>query len=82
MAEPYLQVCGSCAQRGKVISEEQRDKTSMALAGKPKSDEFKANLSEYMRTNPEGIARATKNIVDHRGLAFWASIIRPNRKNG
>lgn len=66
MKEPYLQVCGSCAQLGKEISEEQREKIRLALTGITRSDEFKKKLSEYMKNNPEGIARATKNIIENQ----------------
>lgn len=66
MSEPYLQVCKSCAQRGKDISEEQREKIRLALTGIKRSDEFKQKLSDYMKNNPEGIARATKNILENQ----------------
>jgi hypothetical protein len=67
MVEPFLQICRSCSQRGKVISDEQREKTSGTLKGRPKSDEFRQNLSEYMKTNPEGIARAKANLIPGAG---------------
>lgn len=65
MQQPYLQVCGSCAQLHKVISEEQKEKIRIALSGIKRSDEFKAKLSEYMKNNPEGIQRATKNLLEN-----------------
>jgi hypothetical protein len=70
MQEPFLQTCKSCAQLGKEISEEQREKIRLALTGITRSDEFKKKLSDYMKNNPEGIARATKNIIENRGCGF------------
>ncbi len=61
--EPYLQVCGSCAQLGKQITEEQKEKIRLALTGIKRSDEFKQKLSEYMKNNPEGVARGIKNLL-------------------
>ena len=66
MAEPYLQVCGSCAERGKIISDEQRENTSMALEGRPKSDEFKASLNAYWEAHPERRAEATATLLANK----------------
>jgi hypothetical protein len=63
--EPYLQVCGSCSQIGKEITEEQREKISIALKGITRNDEFKKKLSDYMKNNPEGIARGKKNLFEN-----------------
>jgi hypothetical protein len=65
LQEPYLQLCGSCIKLGKKISEEQKEKIRIALTGIKRSDEFKEKLSFYMKNNPEGIARATKNIIEN-----------------
>jgi hypothetical protein len=65
LTEPYTQVCGSCSQRGKIISEEQRAKISEKLTGIERSEEFKQKLSEYMKNNPEGIARGHKNLFEN-----------------
>lgn len=65
MEEPYLQMCGTCAQLGKEISEDQREKIRLALKGIKRSDEFKQKLSEYMKNNPEGIARGIKNLLEN-----------------
>jgi hypothetical protein len=67
MEEPYLQVCGSCVQKGKVISEEQKEAISKALKGIKRSEEFKEKLREYMLTNEEGIQRAKNNLVPGAG---------------
>lgn len=64
MEEPYIQTCKRCAQLGKEISEEQRERIRQSLLGIKRSDEFKQKLSEYMKHNPEGIARATKNVIE------------------
>ena len=66
MQQPFLQLCGSCVQKGKEISEEQKEKIRLALTGIKRSDEFKQKLSFYMKNNPEGIARYTKNILENR----------------
>jgi hypothetical protein len=65
MEQPYLQICGSCAQKGKEISEEQREKIRLALKGIQRSDEFKEKLSFYMKNNPEGIERGRKNLLEN-----------------
>jgi len=65
MKEPYLQVCGTCAQKGKEISEEQREKIRSKLKGIERSEEFKQKISHYMKNNPEGIDRATKNLLEN-----------------
>lgn len=70
MIEPYSQICKSCAQLGKIIPEDQKEKIRLKLTGIKRSDEFKQKLSNYMKNNPEGIARATKNIMDNRGAGF------------
>jgi len=65
METPYLQLCGSCVQKGKEIPDEQREKIRMALKGITRSDEFKQKLSEYMKSNPEGIERAKKILGEN-----------------
>lgn len=65
-SEPYTQICGSCVQHGKMISDEQKEKIRLTLTGIKRSDEFKNKLSYYMKNNPEGIARATKNVLENR----------------
>jgi hypothetical protein len=67
MKQPYKQVCNSCAQLGKKISEEQKEKTSNKLKGVKKSDEFKQKLSDYMTNNLEGIERGRKNLIPGSG---------------
>jgi hypothetical protein len=62
---PYLQLCGSCVQLNKVMSEEQKEKIRLSLTGIKRSDEFKEKISKYMKNNPDGIARATKNLFEN-----------------
>lgn len=66
LQEPYIQICKSCAQLDKIISEEQKKKISKALTGIERSNEFKQKLSNYMKSNLEGIARFTKNLLENR----------------
>lgn len=77
MAEPYLQVCGSCAQKGKTVSEEQREKIRISLTGIKRSEEFKEKLREYMRTNPEGIARGEANLIPGAGGGWNKGSVTP-----
>jgi hypothetical protein len=65
LTEPYTQICGSCVQRGKVVSEEQKAKISEKLTGIERSEEFKQKISDYMKNNPEGIARGKKNLFEN-----------------
>jgi hypothetical protein len=66
LEQPYAQTCKSCAQLDKVISEEQKKKISKALTGIERSNEFKQKLRNYMKSNLEGIARFTKNLLENR----------------
>ena len=63
LVEPYSQICGSCIQRGKVISEEQKAKISATLTGIERSDEFKKKISDYMKNNPEHRKKATEILL-------------------
>jgi hypothetical protein len=67
-APPYIKVCKSCAQLEKQITEEQREKISKSLTGIKRSDDFKKKLSNHMKTNANAIARATKNLMENRGI--------------
>ena len=66
MQEPFLQLCGSCVQRGKEIGEEQREKIRLALKGIPKSDEFKEKLAAYWKQHPERRAEATAILLANK----------------
>ena len=77
MQEPFLQLCGSCVQRGKEVGEEQREKIRLALTGIKRSDEFKAKLSKYMKNNPEGIARAEANLIPGAGGGWNEGLTLP-----
>jgi hypothetical protein len=65
LEEPYTQDCKSCVQKDKEINQEQREKISAKLTGIERSDEFKKKLSDYMKNNPEGIARGQKNLFEN-----------------
>lgn len=60
--KPYEQLCKSCMQLGKIISQEQINKISAKLTGREVSQEQKEKLSNYMKNNPEGKERARKNL--------------------
>lgn len=77
MEEPYLQTCKSCAQLGKEIPEEQREKIRQALKGIERSDEFKEKLSEYMKNNPEGVARGKANLIPGVGGGWNKGLSMP-----
>lgn len=64
--EPFLQLCGSCVQKGKEISEDQREKIRMALKGVPKSEEFKQKLADYWRQHPERREEATAILLANK----------------
>lgn len=53
LKKPYYQTCKSCAQIGKIITEDQKEKISQSLKGIKRSKEFKENLSNYMKNNPK-----------------------------
>jgi hypothetical protein len=64
--EPFLQICGSCVQRGKTISDEQREKIRLALKDVPKSEEFKEKLERYWKKHPERRAEATAILLANK----------------
>ena len=66
MEEPYLQTCGSCVQKGKEISEEQREKIRLAMQGVPKSEEFKKQLRDYWLAHPERRIEATAILLANK----------------
>lgn len=67
MKEPYLQMCGSCAQRGKEISEEQREKIRKTLTGRKLSPEHVKNILAYRENNPEWAEKANRNLIPGMG---------------
>jgi hypothetical protein len=48
---PYKQVCGSCAQKGKVIPEAQKQKIRDTLSGRKLSPEHKTKILAYRQNN-------------------------------
>lgn len=67
MEEPYLQICGSCAQKGRVMSEEQKDKIRESLKGRKLSPEHIAKILAYRENNPEWVAKANQNLIPGMG---------------
>jgi hypothetical protein len=67
LEKPYTQICGSCVQKNKKISDEQKEKIRLSLTGIKRSEEFKKKLSDYMKNNQEGVERATKNLIPGAG---------------
>jgi hypothetical protein len=63
MEEPYQQVCGSCAQEGKVVSEEQKQKISDALSGRELSEEHLAKILKYRENNPDWCEKTKQNLI-------------------
>jgi hypothetical protein len=63
LEEPYQQICGSCAQKGKIITEEQKQAITKALKGTKRDETFKKKISNYMKNNKEGIERGKKNLI-------------------
>jgi hypothetical protein len=66
MQEPYLQTCKRCAQLGKEIPEEQREKIRHTLKGVKKSDDFKSKLQAYWEANPERRKEATRILLENK----------------
>jgi len=67
LTEPYTQICKSCAQLGKIISVEQKEKISAKLTGITRSDEFKQKLRDYIHKHPERLAQIKKTLTENRG---------------
>src|SRR5581483_9399706 len=65
--ESYVQTCGTCAQEGKIIPQEQRDKISETLMGTIRPQEVCDKISKYMKNNLEGIERGKKNLIPGMG---------------
>lgn len=53
LEKPYIQICKSCKQKGKIITQEQRDKISETLNGKPFTEERKENLKKWYKDHPD-----------------------------
>lgn len=66
LEEPYVQICKSCAQLDKIISEEQKNKIRNSLTGIIRSDEYKQKLKDYYSKNPEARARVIATLLQHK----------------
>lgn len=62
---PYMQICGSCSQKNKIISEEQKNKISITLSGRKLSESHKKKISDNIKNNPDFLERATKNLLEN-----------------
>ncbi len=67
LSEPYVQICGSCAQIGKKITEEQKQKISQTLTGRNLTEDHKKNISKYMKYNLNGIEQGKRNLIPGSG---------------
>ena len=78
MDGPHSQICGTCAQTGKILTKEQKQKISDTLTGIMRSDEFKDKLSRYMKENKEGIERGRANLVPGAGGGWNTGMTTPD----
>ena len=67
MKKPYKQMCKSCAQLDKVISEEQKKAISQQLKGRKLSRSHRKKILEYRKNNPEWSAQANSNLIPGQG---------------
>ena len=67
MKQPYQQVCKTCAQKGKVISEEQKQAISEKLTGRHLSDSHKRNIGKAIKSDPERLRKAIANLIPGQG---------------
>lgn len=74
LKEPYLQICKSCAQSRKIISEDQKEKISQSLKGIKRSEEFKQKLSNYMKNNP----KCQENLIPGLGSGWNKGLRTPD----
>jgi hypothetical protein len=66
MEDPQ-QICRSCSQLGREVSEEQRDKVSKKLKGRKLSEEHKNKILKYRKNNPQWAEQAKKNLIPGMG---------------
>jgi putative component of toxin-antitoxin plasmid stabilization module len=67
LSEPYSQICGSCSQIGKEITDEQKQKISQKLIGRSLTEDHKKNISKYMKFNVNGIEQGKRNLIPGSG---------------
>ena len=63
----YEQVCGTCAQKGKVISEAQKEAISQKLTGRTLAEEHRLKILEFRKNNPEWAEKANRNLIPGMG---------------
>ncbi len=67
MEKPYLQICGSCAQYGKIISEEQKEAISKTLTGRKLSPEHVEKILIWRNAHPEWAEKTKQNLIPGAG---------------
>jgi hypothetical protein len=77
MQQPYLQVCGSCAQYGKTISDEQREAISKTLTGRKLSAEHVEKILAWRKEHPEWAEKTKQNLVPGAGGGWNEGINMP-----
>lgn len=65
--EPYIQICGSCSQIGKIITEKQKKIISEKLTGRKLSEDHVNNILNWRKENPEWAERTKKNLIPGQG---------------
>jgi len=63
LQEPYLQVCGSCSQYGKIISEEQKKAISKTLTGRKLTPEHVEKILAWRTEHPEWAEKTKQNLI-------------------
>jgi hypothetical protein len=67
LQEPYLQMCGSCAQYGKIISEEQKEAISKTLSGRKLAPEHVEKILAWRAEHPEWADKTKLNLIPGMG---------------
>lgn len=77
LEQPYNQLCSSCVQRGKIISDEQRKAVGDALRGRPLSEEHRQKILNFRKNNPEWVKQANANLIAGAGSGWNKGIVTP-----
>lgn len=77
LQEPYEQICKTCSQLDKVISEEQKEKTSQTMTGRKLSEEHKARIGQAAR-EPARLEKAVKNLQPWLGWGWNKGLETPD----
>lgn len=76
MKTPYQQICGSCAQLHKIISEDQKKAISKKLEGRQLTEEHKKNIGIASK-QPERLIQAIKNLKPELGRGWNKGMSTP-----